>query len=387
MASIEQLQAQIQRFAAFLQADPDNQSLLLELGDLYHQAGKPEDALTYLVHLLEMNPGSTVAQSRIASVYLTQHRFAEAGDILQGLTAAGGKEAALQHNLGIALFFQDRFAEAAGCFDAARGAGMTDAANAKFLAYCLHHEGDLEGANAACEAWVASDDGNASRAYLSLLSFDQGDRERARTLAQQVLASEPDSADANAVAGNLALEDQDIDAANAHFATVLAQQGDNGRALLGMGLTLLHKDDHAGAVSALRKASLNMPGNAGTLVALGWTLLTGSDPQGAEAAFREAIEADRSFAEAHGGLAAALVHLQRLDEAKQTITIANKLDRANFGAVYAHAALLKLDQRSDLADRLIARALQQAPVAGGPTLLQGLSKLLVPANAKKPPNP
>lgn len=379
MASIEQLQAQIQRYAAFLQADPDNQSLLLQLGELYHQAGHPDDALAYLVRLLELDPTSTVAQSRIASVYLTQHRFAEAGEILQGLAAAGGNEAALKHNLGIALFFQDRFGEAASCFQAARDAGMTDPGNAKFLAYCLHHEGDLEGANAACEAWMAGDEGNASRAYLSLLSFDQGDRERARSLAQQVLAAEPGSVDANAVAGNLALEDQDIDAAGAHFSTVLAQQVDNGRALLGMGLTLLHKDDHPAAVSALRKASDNMPGNAGTLVALGWSLLTGGDPQGAEATFRSAIEADRSFAEAHGGLASALVHLQRLDEARQTIIIANKLDRANFGAVYAHAALLKLEDRSDLADRLIARALQQTPVAGGPTLLEGLSKLLVPA--------
>lgn len=378
MASNDQLQSNIRRFAAYLQADPDNQTLLLELGDLYHQAGESAEALTYLVRLLELDAGSLVAQSRIASVYLSQHRFAEAADILQSLAASGERSAALDHNRGIALFFQDRFSEAAGCFAAAREAGIDSAANAKFLAHCLHHEGDLDGASAACEAWVASDADPASRAYLSLLSFDQGDRERARVLSQQVLAEAPDSADANAVAGALALEDQDIDGAGGHFNTVLAQQPDNGRALLGLGLTLLHREDHPAAISAMRRASVNMPGNAGTAVALGWTLLTGGDLAGAEENFRVAIELDRSFAEAHGGLAAALVHLQRLDEAKQAIAVANKLDAANFGAVYAQAALLKLDNRSDLADRLIARALQQAPVAGGPTLLQGLSKLLVP---------
>lgn len=378
MASIEQLQQKIRSFSTYLQADPDNKALLLEMGELYHQAGQLDDALTYLVRLLELDPGSVVAQSRIASVYLSQHRFAEASEILETLSASGERSPALDHNLGIALFFQERFEQAASHFGAARDAGIDSASNAKFLAYCLHHAGDLDGASAACEAWVAADAGPAGRAYLSLLSFDQGDREKARALSQQVLAETPDSPDANAVAGSLALEDQEIDTANAHFSTVLAQQPDNGRALLGFGLTLLHKDDHPGAVAALTKASDEMPGNAGTAVALAWTLLTGGDPAGAEARFRMAIDMDRNFAEAHGGLASALVFLKRLEEAKQSIAVANKLDRNNFGAVYAQAAILKLDDRSDLADRLIARALQHAPVEGGPTLLQGLSKLIVP---------
>jgi tetratricopeptide (TPR) repeat protein len=378
MASIEQLQQQIQRFSAFLKVDPDNRSLLLEMGELYHRAGQYDDALAYLVRLLELEPGSVVAQSRIASVYLSQHRFAEASTILQALAASGERSAALEHNLGIALFFQERHEEAAVRFAAARDAGLDTPTNAKFLAYCLHHEGNLEGASAACEAWIAGDAGPAGRAYLSLLSFDAGDRERARDLALQVLADVPDNPDANAVAGSLALEDQDIDSANAHFTTVLAQQPDNGRALLGYGLTLLHREDHAGAVAALTRASDEMPGNAGTDVALGWTLLTGGDAAAAEIRFRIAIEHDRGFAEAHGGLASALVHLGRLDEARQAIAVASKLDRNNFGSVYAQAALLKLEQRSDLADRLIARALERAPVAGGPTLLEGLNKLLVP---------
>ncbi len=378
MAPIEQLQNQIQRFSSFLQLDPDNTSLLLQMGELYHRAGKHEDALAYLVRLLELEPGSVAAQSRIASVYLSQHRFAEASAILEALAAAGERNAALDHNLGLALFFQERYEEAALRFAAARDAGLDSATNAKFLAYCLHHEGDLEGASAACEAWVAGDAGPDGRAYLALLSFDGGDRGRARELALQVLQEAPDSADANTVAGTLALEDQDIDGASAHFDKVLAQQPGNGRALLGHGLTLLHREDHPGAIAALSKASADMPGNSGTAVALGWTLLTGGKPAAAEIRFRIAIEDDRSFAEAHGGLASALVHLGRLDEARQAIVVANKLDRNNFGAVYAQAALLKLEDRSDLADRLIARALERAPVAGGPTLLQGLSKLLVP---------
>jgi len=379
--SAEQLQAKISQFAAFLQADPDNPALLLELGQLYHQAGHFDDALAYLVRLIELDPGSVAAQSRIAAVYLSQHRFAEAGVLLQRLADGGDRSTALQHNLGIALFFQERYAEAAACFSAARDAGLDAPANAKFLAYALHHEGDLEGAALAADAWSAGAATGAAKAYLSLISFDLGQRDKARSLAQAVLAEEPDSVDAHTVLGSLALEEQDIDSAAASFGQVLARQPDDGRALLGLGLTQLHAARPQEAIVSMQHASASMPGHAGTLVALGWAQLTAGDAAAAEKTFPQAIEIDRNFAESHGGLAAALVHLQRPDQAKTEIMVANKLDRANFGAVYAQAMLLKQDNRSDLADRLIGRALQQAPVAGGPTIFEGLTRLM--GNARR----
>ncbi|HEX8611929.1 MAG TPA: tetratricopeptide repeat protein [Telluria sp.] len=372
----DQLQAQTARFESFLSSDPDNVSLLTQLGDLYLQGGKLDQALAAFESVIALSPGAVVAHGRLATVYLALHRFGEAAATLQGLIDGGARDGALYHNLGLALYYQEHYADAAQAFTAAREHGIDNANNAKYLAHCLHHEGELDAANAACEHWASIANDADSNAYLSLVNFDLGDRARAGALAQQVLADDPDSVDANAVAGALALEKQDIDTASASFERILAQRTDNGRAWLGLGLTLMHKQNNADAIAAMTKASACMPGHAGTLIALGWAKLNADDAAGAEQAFREAVDADRNFAESHGGLAAALVVQHRLDEARQAMTLANKLDPANFGSVYTQAALLKLDGRAELADRLIERALRTSPVEGTPTLFEHLSTFL-----------
>jgi tetratricopeptide (TPR) repeat protein len=376
MSTATELTAKIQRFTAFLQADPDNTSLLLDLGELQHQAGQFDAALARFARAAGLQPGGTAAPARTAAVYLSQHRFADAAALYQDLLAQGETAPALHHNLGIALFYQGRYPEAALQFSAAAQGGLEAPANARYLANCLHHTGQLDEALQAAQQWYAQTDSPDSQAYLSLLYFDNGERDKARSAAEAVLASQPDSVDANAVRGALALEDQDIDTARASFDTVLAQRPDNGRAWLGKGLSQLYTDEQDGALASLQQAESCMPEHAGTIVALGWAQLTTGRHAEAEQTFRRAVEADRGFAEAHGGLAAALVHLQRLDEARQAVTVANRLDPANFGAVYAKAALLKLDGHGQLADRLINRALQQRPTADAPTLQEYLTTFL-----------
>ncbi|MDM5179179.1 tetratricopeptide repeat protein [Massilia sp. CCM 8695] len=376
MPQADQLQAQTERFESFLSSDPDNASLLTQLGELYLQAGKLDQALEAFQRVIALTPGAAVAHGRLATVYLALHRFGEAGASLQGLIDGGENDAALFHNLGLALYYQERYADAAKAFASAQQYGIDNANNARYLAHCLHHEGDLDAANAACEHWVSIAGDPDSNAYLSLVNFDMGERERAGALAQQVLAEHPDSVDANAVAGALALEKQDIDAASASFERILSQRADNGRAWLGLGLTLMHKQNNVDAIAAMTRASVCMPGHAGTLIALGWAKLNAGDAVGAEQAFRDAVDADRNFAESHGGLAAALVTQGRIEEAKLAMTLANKLDSANFGSVYTQAALLKLDGRAELADRLIERALRQSPLEGTPTLFEHLATFL-----------
>lgn len=373
MSTATDFTAKIQRFTTFLQADPDNTSLLLDLGDLQHQAGQFDAALASYGRAASLLPDASAATARIAAVYLSQHRFAEAAALFEGLLAQGEQSPALQHNLGIALFYQDRFEEAAQQFSAAAAGGLDAPANARYLANCLHHTGQMDEALQAAMQWHTQTESPDSQAYLSLLYFDQGDREQARANAEAALAAQPDSVEANAVRGSLALEDQDIATARASFDTVLTQRPDNGRAWLGKGLSQLYTEEQDDALASLAKAEACMPEHAGTIVALGWAQLTTGRHAEAEQSFRRAVEADRGFAEAHGGLAAALVHLNRLDEARQTVTVANRLDPANFGAVYAKAALLKLDGHGQLADRLISRALQQRPTADAPSLQEYLT--------------
>ena len=375
MDLIGKQESKIQLFESYLKSDPANLDLMLELGDLYHQAGRLADALASFERALARAPGTVSARSRIASVYLTQHRFADAATVLSALIAAGESAPALFHNLGIALFYQDRFADAAESFAAAGANNPFNAANFKYLAYALHHEGRLADATDACEKWIAAENSPESLAYLSMLAFDGGKNDVAASLAQRVLATAPDNADANAIAGNLAIEEMEMLRAKACFERALARQPEHGRAWLGLGLVHLHEQHNDLAIAAIDKAVALMPTHAGTAVTLGWAKAIGQDAKGAEAAFRQAIEADRGFAEAHGGLAVALVELDRVAEAKQAIQIADKLNAANFGSVYAKSLLLKREGKDGLAGRLISKALDRSIVAGGKPITAYLAAL------------
>lgn len=71
---------------------------------------------------------------------------------------------------------------------------------------------------------------------------------------------------------------------------------------------------------------------------------------------------DRNFAESHGGLAVALINLGRIDDGQLSIKLADKLNSTNFGSVYAKSLLLQLNGQRNLADKLIAKALEKHPL-------------------------
>ena len=68
----------IARYEGYLQHDPDNASLLIVLGDLYHRCGKFSEAFACYEKCLGREPRHAAAQARIASVMISQHRFEEA---------------------------------------------------------------------------------------------------------------------------------------------------------------------------------------------------------------------------------------------------------------------------------------------------------------------
>lgn len=368
MATKEELEVAISRFESYTKADPDNHLLWLELGDLHHRLSQFDQALASFEQALKLSPGLPAARSRIALVRISQHRFEEAEQDLKQLVDEGNNDPALLHNLGLAIYYQERWQDAQACFEAAGAAGLTAPTNYGYLARCLHYAGQMDEAIAAGRQWVAGANNPDSIGYLALLEMDNGNRAEASRLAAQALQADPNNTDAAIVAGNAAMEQQDAQAAGAHFNAVLASNPRSGRAWLGLGLTHLYNQQTEPGIEALKKAQQLMPDNSGTIVALGWARLTQQDFAGAEQSFREAIEADRGFAEAHGGLASALTFQRRFDEAKTAMQVADKLDRKNFGSLYARSIMLKLEGRSELASRLVAGALER-PLEGSDTPL------------------
>jgi tetratricopeptide (TPR) repeat protein len=364
MATISQLEAALRRYEPYTEADPDNHLLWLELGDAYHRLSRFDQALASFQKALAISPGLPTARSRMAMVRISQHRFDEAERELRQLVDEGHDVPAILHNLGLALYYQERWRDAQPYFSAADTAGLKAPSNLAYMARCLHHAGEMEQAIAACQRWAAAANDASSFGYLALLEMDNGNMKQAAALAERSLRDDPGNTDAALVLGTAAMEQQDAAAASSHFNAVLQKQPDSGRAWLGFGLTHLYNQNTAQGIEALNKAKQLMPGNSGTIVALGWTRLSQQDAVGAEQEFRQAIEVDRGFAEAHGARAAALLFQRRFEEAKQAMEVSFRLDRKNFGGLYARSILLKLEGKSDLATRLLATALDQTPPGG-----------------------
>src|SRR5712671_1919122 len=105
------LQQSIGKYESYIKADSSNPLLWVALGDLYHRAGRFEEAVASFERSEIESPRGSAAKSRIAAVRISQHRFAEAEAILRELLEAEPQDAALLYNLGLAQFYQDRWPE------------------------------------------------------------------------------------------------------------------------------------------------------------------------------------------------------------------------------------------------------------------------------------
>jgi tetratricopeptide (TPR) repeat protein len=212
-AKVTEKEQAIGRCEAYLRHDPKNPVLLTMLGDLYHQAGRFDEALAHHQKCLADNPTHTLAFGRIANVQISQHRFHEAEQTLRQILDVGESDPALLHNLGLSLYYQQRWQEALDAFERARQLGLNDAKNALYRAYARHHLADVAGATEACQESLALAPSNTANGYLALLQMDSGDMLSAHELAQAVLAREPDNTDAALVEGMWFAEQQEPDRA------------------------------------------------------------------------------------------------------------------------------------------------------------------------------
>ena len=379
------LQASIERHESYIRADPHNALLWVTLGDLYHRAGKLEEALASFERSQIEAPDSPAAKSRIASVRISQHRFADAERVLGELASAEPDQPALLYNLGLAQFYQDKHREAQASFDRALALGLKTRDNLAYLTRSLHHLGKMREAIGSCEQWLAQAPGDEAKGYLALLEMDDGNMARAHELAQDVLARDSENLHASTVVGSYSVEQQDMEVAERLFGRILERQPQNGRAWLGMGLVRLYQQKHADAIGALTEAVRLMPDNSGTIVALGWAKLASRDARAAERTFREAVAVDRNFAEAHGGLASALALQGRADEAQQEVKLAYGLDRMNFGGAFAQTVLFKIRGNTEAATQLLTRLLEQAPAPDSKPLIEHLRAYGVKQLPKTPP--
>jgi tetratricopeptide (TPR) repeat protein len=370
MSSASEIEQSIARYEAYVRADARNPLLWLNLGELYHRASRLDEAIACFERCAHDHPEYASARSHLARVLISQHRFADAQRMLEALLEGTGRDPNLLYNLALSLYYQKNWAAAEPLFLEARKLGVDAPECFAYLARCRHYAGDMSAAMDWCQRWVDASKDTHSRGYLALLAMDSGQLADAQRLATEVLAESANDTNANLVVGTGSIEAQEIEQACRHFELVIAREPDNPRAWLGVGLARLYEQRHQEAVTALRKALDLLPDSVGIAVTLGWALLASRDARGAERTFRQAIEIDRGFGEAHGGLAATLALQRQIDEAQQCIRRAERLDPAGFGAAFARMVVLKAQGQHDAATDVLAQALQRAPRPDAKSLIE-----------------
>jgi len=378
---MEQAEQMIARYQRYLTMDPNNRELLFAYGDALHANGQFAEAKTTFEKLVARDPHDTVARSRLASVLISCHDFAGAQDILAALVSSG--DPAAKFNLGLALFYSKKFADAEAVFiDLIDEPLVADEAR-YYLVSCLHNLDRNEEAIARAQQFLSQRHSSKLGGYLALVQFDTFAIDDAVEQAEMVLREQPDNVDAAAVLGTYCIERQDMESAERHLRLVTEREPDNIRGWQGRGLIALYRQEYEAAAEYLQTSISYAPSDVGNYNTLGWIYIIMRRFEEAEKTFRKGLSIDRNIAEAHGGLAAALAHQQKIDEARREIDLATGLDPKGFGAQVARTIVLSLQGQGRLAEDTFAKILQAPLRDSNQTLMQCLTDYWKKSKKKK----
>ncbi len=358
----------------YLHADPRNVALLSDVVHTAVQAGLTERARAALDHADPWFAGTSALQHLEAVVLLSERRYAEARDLLQGVAASFADQPGVMFNLGYASL---RSGDAAAAVEVLRPLVQREDAPPATLAYLmrsLHHGADAAGALAAWEAAPERQRTPEALAVASLAHLDLEHLEAARATSDAALAAGSRAAEALVARGTVALADDDAALADKLLGAANAQLPDDGRVFSAIGVARLACGDLAAAEEALGRSVALLPQHVGAWHALGWTQALAGKLDAAGQSFAQALALDRNFGESYGGVAVVDAMQGRADAARQNIELARRLDPQSMSFRYAEAVLAGAANDPEAIRTLALRLLRQRDGAAGIRLVDRIGR-------------
>lgn len=361
-----------QRLAAYVLDDPGNLQLRADLADELLNEGRPAEALEHIDFALRATPAHPQFRYRRAVALRHLGRVEEAIAGFEALIAEGFADPAVICALADARLGGRDFEGALLTLEKL-GTLVTDptiAAQADLLRVrALHYLGRLDEAMACARSSLALRPEQAPlRGALATVLLDAERMNEAEQVVAEATSAGLVTPELTCVSGYLALGREDSAAAEARFAETLTSRPQDGRALLGAGLAAAAVQDLPRAVVRLQAAAQAMPGHLGTLNALAWMQLLAGQLDAAAITFEQALEADRNFAETHGGLAVVAALRGDAGLAQERVRTAQRLDRNSFSAAYAAMLLRHGSQPNAQTSEAMLQFLAQQPAPGGGSL-------------------
>ena len=293
-------------FSHILAHNPKARDAHLNLVGPLSEAGRLEDALAAARVAVEQRPDHSLAYSNLGRTLVLLERFQEAEAVLRTARELDPRNVTAHQNLGEALRRQERYEEAIAMYRAA-------------LAIKRDHAAAHGGLGAAL--------------------FEMERYEESFTALERALALDPAAPSAGKTAlfaGRAARELGRSRAAEAQFRKATALAPRSAEPLLELSNLLFAQDRAGEAEEYLRRARESQPNDPFTRHMVAEALRNAGRRQQAVAAYREVLRSDPEFAHAHVGLAAALVDLQRHEEALESLARAASFELDPATAATSH---------------------------------------------------
>ena len=308
----------------------------LLLAQLYLNAGQLDEAMTFCVGALTLNPDDLEAQNTLGIIY---RRTGDPGAAIAKYLDVFRRDpqfARVLFNLGVAYSQQGDFRNAAGAYEAALSLRPAYAEAYNNIGDVRLREGRFDEAEALFRKAVAANPAFAlARSNLAEVLIREGDYAGAGAEADEAARLDPGSAAAIVIQGNVDRGLGRVAEAVEHY---------------------------------LRARSLD-PKNAIAAVNLGICAFERGDLAESEKLFRETLALTPDMAEAHAGLGACLLRRSELDEAKQELGTALTLG-LNSAEVHLNLSSVALEKKKY--DEAIAEAKLALGLNAGPG--RGLSQ-------------
>lgn len=332
---------EIERYLGLIQLDPDNERLKANVIELYIKAGEPAKALAFAKGAAEKSIFSESILYTSINTAIFCADYDQALEWLRLFSETYGFYPWVNYNRAYCYWRK-------GELDRVRSElsslpevlklpeAVILLARVEFAEQHLHRSAQL----LQCFD-VLDDQFSESQGLLSLVYFDLGQFDEAKTIAVRVLAGAPEQYEANITMATLHLHELNHVEAKKLVDTLKMRDNPSGRIFTLEGQVFLLERDYESAIQSLLQAVNLIPQHIGTWHLLGWTYLLLHQVESAKSSFLSALDIDRNFADTHGSLAVANVLLGEYQEARRYFLRAMGLNRNCHSGLFAKSLYLK----------------------------------------------
>lgn len=339
----------VESLRRYLEFDPQNLSLHIDLCDALLDSGQSEAAMTSAQAGLALHRDDAGLLYRLAVSERRLGNFSGARIALDQLIDAGVQAQAVLFELaGVLMQLQEPALAAAQYERVVQDENhQNQFPDADFLLLrTLHQSGQVDAAITHAQKMIDTGTTDArvlgalGTLYLDANRFEEAGRlltSHANQLSSDLTA--PVQAELQSVGGFVALNNEDLVLAISHFEASLNCNGQFGRSLLGLGLARAASGDLPTAQHLLQQTVQAMPTHIGSWHALAWIQIAQDQFDAAEASFTAALELDRNFGDSYGGLALIAALHGDHTKARELCKVGYRLNKRSMNVVAAQLVM------------------------------------------------